>query len=104
MKLTNIGITFLILFLSVPVGIFSAPGCQDNSKHLERGTIDYKQWHYVACTCPCDKYQLRPDNRCSECEHLHTAIRLFHPEETASTKILNVSKLKAFARAKKHVG
>ena len=104
MKLTNVRLPFLVLLVSIPLGLASAPGCQDNSLHLERGTIDYKQWHYVACTCPCDKYQLRPDNRCSECEHLHTAIQLFHPEETPSTKILNVSKLKAFARAKKRVG
>lgn len=104
MKFTKMYKLLCVLLISLPLVIVSAPGCQDNSLHLERGTIDYKQWHYVACTCPCDKYQLRPDNRCSECEHLHTAIRLLHPEETASTKILNVSKLKAFARAKKRVG
>lgn len=105
MKLTNRGRQFLALLMSLPVGIVSAPGCQDNSKHLERGTIDYKQWHYVACNCPCEKrYDIRPDGHCSECEHLRARIRLVHPQDTPSTKILNISKLKSFARGKKRVG
>ncbi len=97
MKLINLRMYVVIMFLGAPNAIFSAPGCQDNSRHLERGTIDYKQWHYVACSCPCDKYQLRPDSRCSECEHLHTAVRLVRPQQVSPTQVLNISKLEAWS-------
>jgi hypothetical protein len=90
-----------LMFISIPLNLLSAPGCQDNSKHLERGTIDYKQWHYVTCNCPCEKqYQIRPDGHCSECEHLRTRIRLVHPKEVSATKILNIAQLKAWSRKK----
>jgi len=92
-------VSLLTLLMYMPFRVVSAPGCQDNSKHLERGTIDYKQLHYVACNCPCEKqYDIRPDGHCSECEHFRARIRLVHPQEIAATTLLNVSKLAAWSR------
>jgi hypothetical protein len=95
----NIGWRLLLcLFLSRSVQIMSAPGCQDNSRHLVCCLPDYKNWHYVVCNCPCElQYELRPDGHCSECEHLRRILRLRHPEAIDPTTILNVEGLRAAA-------
>ncbi len=46
-------------------------GCMDNSKHtcIADG-YDYKKYHYVCCTCPCDRYAHSFDRgRCEICLH-----------------------------------
>jgi hypothetical protein len=45
--------------------------CLDNSYHLKR-KYDYKNYHYVACTCPCSEYQnFSNRGECQQCRHYH---------------------------------
>lgn len=48
-------------------------GCMDNSKHTNtKDGYDYKRYHYVRCTCPCDRYfQSFKRGRCERCLHYH---------------------------------
>lgn len=58
-----------MLFLQAIV--LADDGCMDNSKHLDtRDGYDYKKYHYVFCTCPCDRY-FHSDDRglCEQCMH-----------------------------------
>lgn len=49
----------------------AAVGCMDYSKHTcTVDGYDYKNLHYVYCTCPCEKY-VYMDGRCSICTHYH---------------------------------
>lgn len=32
--------------------MFASIGCMENSYHVD-GREDFKQYHYVECTCPC---------------------------------------------------
>ena len=43
--------------------------CLDNSKHLAED-FDDKEWHSVACDCPCTTIR---GNKCVECGHLQNA-------------------------------
>lgn len=46
-------------------------GCIDNSEHLECSG-DSKDYHYVACNCPCQRYtQIADRNKCTKCNHFH---------------------------------
>ncbi len=46
-------------------------GCMDKSKHLNE-KYDYKTYHYVHCTCDCQRYAQSSDRGlCSECGHYH---------------------------------
>jgi hypothetical protein len=46
-------------------------GCIDNSEHLQKSG-DAKQYHYVSCNCPCDRYtQIADRNKCTKCNHYH---------------------------------
>lgn len=60
-------ILFSFILLSHP--IFSSVNCLDNSKHL-REDFDDKEWHSVACDCPCTTIK---GNYCIECGHLQNA-------------------------------
>jgi hypothetical protein len=60
-------IMFLFLFISYPIA--ASINCLDNSKHLQED-FDDKEWHSVACDCPC---QLIRKNICTECGHLQNA-------------------------------
>ncbi|MEX0940809.1 MAG: hypothetical protein WDZ41_05610 [Candidatus Babeliales bacterium] len=62
----------LLLALSLFMGnIYGEFGCMDNSKHLDTRTgPDFKNYHYVSCTCPCYRYkQSFKRGRCEECLH-----------------------------------
>ncbi len=97
----NKGIRLGIFLLATSmVDISTAPGCQDNSTHLATSSGDYKTWHYVKCSCPCEKrYVKRPDGHCSECEHLRMHSPLMSAESDP-TKLINVSGLVAYALTK----
>src|SRR5574337_94056 len=40
--------------------------CMDNSEHLAEN-IDNKEWHPIACDCPCATVK---GNKCIDCGHL----------------------------------
>jgi hypothetical protein len=62
-------------------------GCMDNSEKLQKKG-DSKSYHYVACTCPCERYrQLSDRNKCTKCNHFHDAV----PYVIISTKNSNQS-------------
>lgn len=55
--------------------IISQIGCMDNSHHLQQ-KYDSKEYHYVQCNCPCDRYaavgkKAPSRNQCLECGHYH---------------------------------
>ncbi|MCL4361018.1 hypothetical protein M1446_01520 [Candidatus Dependentiae bacterium] len=63
-----------ILFLIICYFNFanSKIGCMDKSYHLDRSNgFDYKTYHYVKCSCPCNKYPKTDDYRCIQCRHFH---------------------------------
>lgn len=55
------------MLLSCP--LFASVNCLDNSKHLQED-YDDKEWHPVACDCPCTTIKGR---HCIECGHLQNA-------------------------------
>ena len=49
-------------------------GCIDNSYHLKK-RFDTKQYHYVACSCPCEQYaHVSNRNKCLKCGHYHAKL------------------------------
>lgn len=48
-------------------------GCMDNSKHADTCLgYDYKNYHYVQCSCPCYRYpHLLDRDTCARCGHFH---------------------------------
>ena len=46
-------------------------GCMDNSYHAQCcDQVDLKRYHFVECTCPCDKYAHSFNRgRCEKCWH-----------------------------------
>lgn len=64
-KLVMIG-----LLLTQPIMIMAELGCMENSYHTKE-PYDYKNYHYVDCTCPCTRQQQISAVRgiCSECGH-----------------------------------
>lgn len=64
--------TMLILVMMLlPHNTEPQVGCMDNSKHLDTcDGCDYKTYHYVYCTCPCQRYARSYDRgRCEKCLH-----------------------------------
>ena len=60
----------MILILLLTNYLLSASvNCLDNSKHLAED-FDDKEWHAVACDCPCTVIK---GNKCIECGHLQNA-------------------------------
>ena len=76
---TNIAEFFL--GVAVPAGAFfmvylikASPDCMDNSYHANRceATYDYKNYHYVQCDCPCERYARSLERgTCRRCLHYH---------------------------------
>lgn len=68
MKLLKIIFITIIIF-SVPLG--AQIGCMKKSLDLcSPHGCDFKELHYVFCTCPCERYPLIVEkNRCSKCRH-----------------------------------
>jgi len=69
--------TLLLLFMVVISALHTSRlngrvGCMDNSWHLKKA-YDDKTYHYVYCTCPCEKrYEQSPNRRkCWKCRHYH---------------------------------
>jgi hypothetical protein len=60
---------FFILLLAATLK--AEVGCIDKSKHLDTWDgPDYKKYHYVDCTCPCDRYYHSYDRGlCEICMH-----------------------------------
>jgi hypothetical protein len=59
----------LILFVYAHI-LIAAPECMDNSYHLTQ-PIDHRDYHHVACNCPCEKQYKILDQRgiCTKCGH-----------------------------------
>src|SRR5689334_9226515 len=60
-------IIMLMLLTSYPLA--ASVNCLDNSQHLAED-FDDKEWHSVACNCPCE---VVVKNQCRKCEHLQNA-------------------------------
>ena len=62
----------LFLFL-IGKSLQAKLGCIDNSFHHDvTKRPDFKTYHYVSCTCPCDRYaQFDARSRCTKCKHFH---------------------------------
>ena len=65
-------LTLLLLVLIKFPGLLKAEmNCLDNSYHLTK-PYDYKNYHFVACTCPCTEYQnFENRGQCQQCLHFH---------------------------------
>jgi hypothetical protein len=61
---------YIKLLILSTIKSFAAPGCIDNSYHLTQ-LFDYKNYHYVACNCPCQKQYKIISKRaqCQKCHH-----------------------------------
>lgn len=61
---------YLNLLMLSAIRLSAAPGCIDNSYHLTQ-LFDYKNYHHVACNCPCQKqYKIVPKRaQCQKCLH-----------------------------------
>lgn len=61
----------LIIMFTNTFALKAEVGCIDNSKHLDTWDgPDYKKYHYVDCTCPCDRYYHSYDRGlCEICMH-----------------------------------
>lgn len=57
----------ILLFANYPLS--ASVNCLDNSKHLAED-FDDKEWHSVACDCPCTTIK---GGKCTECGHLQNA-------------------------------
>lgn len=66
-------IMLLLIFLFTSIELGAKPGCMDNSKHADLcDGWDYKDYYYVYCNCPCDRYPHTFDrDRCTQCLHYH---------------------------------
>ena len=65
--------------------LLSDPDCLDNSWHLAKRN-DSKEYHSVACNCPCSKQKKLADrNRCFVCQHYHYPRPLFIIKDSKST-------------------
>ncbi len=63
--------SMFIVMVHLAVSVQAAPGCMDNSYHADAcAPYDYKNYHYVECSCPCDRYaQLYSRGLCGGCHH-----------------------------------
>lgn len=61
----------LISILLMYQGLHAAVGCMDNSYHADPCVrYDYKNYHYVCCSCRCDRYAHGLDRgKCRHCAH-----------------------------------
>jgi len=60
----------LVLCINI-ISLNAQQGCLDNSYHLKQ-KYDNKNYHYVACTCPCSQYQnFNNRGECMKCKHYH---------------------------------
>lgn len=59
----------MFVFLLIASPLMASINCLDNSKHLSED-FDNKEWHSVACDCPCTVVK---GNKCIECAHLQNA-------------------------------
>jgi hypothetical protein len=58
---------FMLLLSMTPV--VASVNCIDNSRHLQED-FDDKEWHSIACDCPCTTIR---KGYCVECGHLQNA-------------------------------
>ncbi len=61
---------YIALVILSTIKLTAAPGCIDNSCHLTK-LYDYKDYHQVACNCPCQKqYKIMSKKaQCQKCLH-----------------------------------
>lgn len=64
------GLFLVITMVVAHTPLMAEVGCMENSYHTKQA-YDYKNYHYVDCTCPCTKQQQISSVRgiCSECGH-----------------------------------
>lgn len=69
-------VILLCLALSTVHGMSARVGCMDNSRHGYQHDPDcsrypdYKDLHFVGCSCPCEQYPQRAwYGECSRCGH-----------------------------------
>ncbi|MGE0206513.1 MAG: hypothetical protein AB7R69_01565 [Candidatus Babeliales bacterium] len=57
--------------LMLPLLLKAEVGCMDNSKYANTyDGYDYKKYHLVYCSCPCDRYfHAYNRGRCEKCLH-----------------------------------
>ena len=80
-KVTTITAWFMVLTLLLATGTSRAKlGCIDNSVHGDpKKRPDFKTYHYVSCSCPCDRYaQFDARSRCAKCRHFHAPERAIY--------------------------
>ena len=59
----------VVAFLCGIAPLYASVGCMAHSKRLAE-KYDNKEYHYVACNCPCrDKYDRK--DTCKQCGHAH---------------------------------
>lgn len=75
-KVTKLG---LLLCIAVINQISHARvGCIDNSFHLKKWP-DFKQYHYVQCSCPCKEFaHVAGRDTCLKCGHYHAPLPKIH--------------------------
>src|ERR1700675_4550317 len=80
----------IILTLSLlTTPLFAGLNCIDNSEHLQYGDFDNKEWHSVACDCPCTATR---GGKCVECGHLQNA-RPFTIVQTSALKAVHQNRI-----------
>jgi hypothetical protein len=79
-------VMFLLIFCSYSVD--ASIYCLDNSQHLAED-FDDKEWHTVACNCPCT---IVKGYKCVECGHLQNASTyvVVQPAKVAQQKKISV--------------
>jgi hypothetical protein len=73
MKMNKYFIASLLLCISGK--IYAKIGCMDNSYHLTQ-PFDSKNYHFVACNCPCEITVIKNRGKCLKCLHFHQASTL----------------------------
>ena len=117
----KIGMTLVLLLLSN--NAFAALGCMDNSYHMAPDNYyqrlpeylgvqtsnkanvlptDYKAYHYVECSCPCELYR-KTERRgmCIKCWHYGDPLRSSTLEDKQPNEAGNVALLKKIVEKRK---
>lgn len=87
----NKHITLLCALLCIARSAYGDPDCLDNSWHLAKRN-DTKEYHSVACTCPCTKQKILADRgQCLVCRHYRypRPFIIIQREETAQAQQCN---------------
>lgn len=88
----------VVIFLLCCPALLARVGCLHNSLDLEQKKYDYKEYHPVDCTCPCEEQHIiYPNGMCSECRHRRDYVFVTHVK-TDPSKLINIVQLRKYAR------